>query len=389
MATDCPEWADVQLSDDLIALCSRGENQDLEYMAKFPDNARELGREIAAFATSNPGTILIGIADSGELVGLDGIETTETRDDLIRRIEGVCKGTVRPAITPVVKFAHREGNTVAVIVVPKGSQPVYYYQHVPYVRHVTQSRPAEPHEVVELVGGWLVTSRAPEQQQESPISRLLSELAPRLFDVLVYGEEYTEREVNPHFEEWRSQYKYCATQLRQLSLQDAATENNLAVEIINLAELLDDITSFRMTLGSGPDLSEFVRRAVALAYDIKRRHIDSAPLSDSAQGDARRALAQHTRRLRALVKRWDQMSDRNQEDAFQAEASAIGGAILRLSYYNLDPILPGLSSTLRDVGRRLHLLETVDTGSSDGGRALRTILDTTAQCADALERIEL
>jgi hypothetical protein len=51
---ETPPWADEQLSKDLPHLRARGENQDLEYMESFPQNMRDLGKEIAAFATSNP-----------------------------------------------------------------------------------------------------------------------------------------------------------------------------------------------------------------------------------------------------------------------------------------------------------------------------------------------
>ena len=58
-----PEWADDQWSKDLPVLRARGENQDLEYMESFPQTARDLAREIAAFATTNQGTILIGVSN--------------------------------------------------------------------------------------------------------------------------------------------------------------------------------------------------------------------------------------------------------------------------------------------------------------------------------------
>ncbi len=81
-------WADTELSNDLPVLRSRGENQDLEYMASFPTNTRELAKEIAAFATSNDGIILIGVSDEGELLGLDDAKTSQGRDQLLRRVEG-------------------------------------------------------------------------------------------------------------------------------------------------------------------------------------------------------------------------------------------------------------------------------------------------------------
>ena len=46
-----PQWADERLSADLPVLRARGESQELEYIESFPQNVRELGKEIAAFAT--------------------------------------------------------------------------------------------------------------------------------------------------------------------------------------------------------------------------------------------------------------------------------------------------------------------------------------------------
>ena len=62
-----PEWVDQRLSAELSVLRARGENQDLEYMEKFPEQARELGKEVAAFATSNPGIVLLGVNNAGDL----------------------------------------------------------------------------------------------------------------------------------------------------------------------------------------------------------------------------------------------------------------------------------------------------------------------------------
>ena len=82
-------WTDAQLSQELPVLRSRGEGQTLEYMARYPENARELGKEIAAFATTNAGLILLGVSDDGDLIGLPGLDTTSARDGLVKRIEGI------------------------------------------------------------------------------------------------------------------------------------------------------------------------------------------------------------------------------------------------------------------------------------------------------------
>ena len=120
------EWIDENLSRELSPMRDRGEGQRLEFMGSYPKNGHELSKEIAAFASSNPGTILIGVADDGSLAGLAGVDTPEGRDLLCRRIEGVCHGNVRPSITPVIKFAWSEDAIVLVIEVPRGRQPIYY-----------------------------------------------------------------------------------------------------------------------------------------------------------------------------------------------------------------------------------------------------------------------
>src|SRR5580704_9542271 len=100
-----PEWAHEDFSRELSVLRARGEGQTLEYMESFPQQARELGKEIAALATSNHGLILLGVSDSGDLIGLSEAKTLDGRDTLLRRIEGISHGTIKPAITPTVSFA--------------------------------------------------------------------------------------------------------------------------------------------------------------------------------------------------------------------------------------------------------------------------------------------
>lgn len=124
-----------------------GEGQHIEWMEAFPDNAWELRKEIAAFATSNPGVIFLGIADDGTVVGIPGMETVASKDAMKRRIDGVARG-VNPSVTVATTFHvdDRELTTVR-IVVPDCPEPVYYAENVPYLRSGQESRPAKPHEV--------------------------------------------------------------------------------------------------------------------------------------------------------------------------------------------------------------------------------------------------
>jgi len=136
-----PAWADEQLLHDLPKLRVRGEGQEVEFKQEFPQQVSDLAKEIAAFATSNTGTLLIGVKDDGDLVGLGDCEEAQQREELLRRLEGICCGSLKPAVTPRVAWAMEAGRVVLVVTVPKGSEAVYYSQGiVPSSRHGFSAR---------------------------------------------------------------------------------------------------------------------------------------------------------------------------------------------------------------------------------------------------------
>ena len=112
---ELPPRTDIQIRTSAFLDFRRLYPQQPTWQAAFryPDSGYELSREIAAFASSNAGTILIGVSDDGDLKGLPGLDTNTGRDTLLRRVEGVCSGNIRPAITPVVKFAQEPRCSVA------------------------------------------------------------------------------------------------------------------------------------------------------------------------------------------------------------------------------------------------------------------------------------
>ncbi len=147
----------------ILQLIAAGESQSLEFKSEFPKQARDLAKEIAAFATSNSGVILLGVANNGDVVGLEPATTSIERDEFRKRIEGICN-SIKPPLTPRVEFCDVRGRVVMVLQVDKGSAPIYFVQNVPYVRHLTSSRPAEPDEVSDLI---LRGSRAGTEATES------------------------------------------------------------------------------------------------------------------------------------------------------------------------------------------------------------------------------
>jgi hypothetical protein len=379
------EWADEHLSRDLLVLRARGENQELEYMESFPQNVRELAKEIAAFATSNPGTILIGVSDTGDLVGLEDALTIEGRDTLLRRIEGICRGTIKPSITPTVKFANEDDKVVLVIIVPKGSQPVYYSNHTPYIRHITESRPAEPHEIVELVRVWLPAVGL-EGEDQDPLTHLISEIAMVIVDVLIYADEADERNINPWLEMWRAQFQQGAAELRELAIRDIAIEQGMSDELNELAQALDEVATFRMYLGCWEKLSVSVKQVYKLASLIKDRRIDSLPLSKASLEGIKQTIVSSSRSLSSLADRAEQMVEQGRIEEFQTDASDVGHILLRASQYNISSLQDGIDKKLQAIGRGLHLVETMRI-CLDGGRSLNAIIEKVKNYSSELNQI--
>ncbi len=379
-----PQWADEQLSAQLPVLRAKGENQDLEYKAQFPKNLRDLTKEIAAFATSNEGYILIGVADNGDLVGLHRLDRSTERDALLQRVQGACRGDVRPSITPTIRFAVEHGKAVMVIKVPRGPEPVYYSGNVPYVRHISESRPAEPHEVVELIRARIIAepTEAPDK-----FSELLSSVAGLVFDVLMYAEEVDERMMNPWIDQWRWSFRSVADRLREIASDDIALERGIAGDLSTLAASLDEASTIESFIGSGPAIAVCVRDVAEKAHAFKERWIDVMPLSHSSMDEVRTLLSSIARQVKDLGSRAEEMISRGRVEEFQSNASGFGQRLLKISYYRLDQLQSGLSSTIRPIGRKLHLVETMRL-YADGGMSAKAMVDTVSACGNELAQIE-
>ena len=375
-----PAWADQRLSSELAILRARGESQELEYISEFPKNVRELAKEIAAFATSNPGVILLGVADNGDLVGLPEALTSEGRDSIVKRLAGLCRGAVKPSITPAAKFGIEDGRAVLAVSVPKGRQPVYYCHEVPYIRHLTESRPAEPSEVIDLVRAWLAT--APAEREGEP-SELLSRLASVLVDVIIYGEESDERVFNPWLDLWRAQFGRDAGELRELASSDEAQRQSVSRNLSDLANALDDVANFRLYLGAGEELAKLTNTALEDARSLKADLIDSHPLRDQLVYDLRKIIVATSRKLADLAERMHSMADDGRIEEVQAEASRLGLAFLQASHYPINQLGEGLAESLGSIGRRLHLVETMEV-YMDGGHSMNLILQRIQEQHDKL-----
>lgn len=384
---DVPSWADEGLSRDLPVLRSRGESQELEYKAEFPSNTRDLAKEIAAFASSNTGTILVGVDDTGELVGLSECSSLEGRDQLIRRLEGISKGTVKPSITPTAKFAVEDGKVVLAILVPKGAQPVYYSSNTPYVRHLTQACPAEPHEVIERVAAHLQTMKSSTGSEvDDEKTRFYSSLARILSDILVVTDEAEDRQFNPWLDMWRSDLSYAASELRDMAVSAIAETDEVECELTKLASALDEVASMRLHLGSGGDLQQGVGQIAELAQEMMSKYVADAPLSENSLNQVRELIRTSALKLDDLRKRSVSMVESGRIEELQSQASELAKPLARVCRYNIDPIGEDIRLELKKVARTLHLTETMRL-YMDGGASMRAVIDRVGESADKLRQL--
>lgn len=382
-----PAWADEQLSHDLPELRARGEGQEIEFKQEFPQQVSDLAKEIAAFATSNTGTLMIGVKDNGDLVGLEacgGAEGVQERDRLLRRLEGICIGSLKPAVTPRIAWAIESGQVVLVVTVPKGSEPLYYSQGKPYLRHLTTSRPAEPHEVVELVKRHLASRIEPEEAEESEESAFYSELGSVLNRVLLWAvTPIRERSVNPWLEEWRADYSLAASDLMRMAARDAAIRLGIAERLREVADALTEVSTFRLTLGCGAALEEVATSAKRLVLALKVDTIDKLPLGAVSLEQVRGLVREATRVTVNLSERAQQMANEGRIEEVQSELGSIGSQLVQLSFYDLRALGDETGSKLRETGMRMRLLEVARI-YMDGGSSLGRVVNEVAECANKL-----
>jgi predicted HTH transcriptional regulator len=93
--------------------------------------------------------LYVGINDNCEVIGVDASDG-EQRDALVERAQGILL-TVRPSLRADILFAVEERTPVLAIRVLPQDEPVFYYDHRPYIRDGRRSRPATPDEVKERV----------------------------------------------------------------------------------------------------------------------------------------------------------------------------------------------------------------------------------------------
>jgi ATP-dependent DNA helicase RecG len=126
------------------ALIEQGENQFVEFKEQkaHPDS---IAKEMAAFANTQGGTILIGVTDQAEVCGVDGSKNWE------EWVANISRHNIIPAIQADCLIAEIDRKKIVVIDIPKGSdKPYQTNKNLYHIRIGSTSRVASQAELMRM-----------------------------------------------------------------------------------------------------------------------------------------------------------------------------------------------------------------------------------------------
>ena len=110
-------------NSELAELLRRGEDSTLEFKRDDVQN-HDLAKELAAFLNLAGGTVLLGVDDSGAIVG-------STRDTLEEWVAELCRVKIEPPVVPLMSWVRdaEPGRDVLVVQLPAGPDKPYARLH--------------------------------------------------------------------------------------------------------------------------------------------------------------------------------------------------------------------------------------------------------------------
>ena len=144
--------------DNLQALLSAGENDNIEFHAKEP-TLDVFAREIVAFANADGGHILFGVYFDGSIVGACQGEIETALQN--------CQSIIRPSVQTDVYSINYDGKTVvAVRVLPSEMRPVFANGSA-VIRAGAQVVALSPEQILNLVPGREKLEKSVNQDLEN------------------------------------------------------------------------------------------------------------------------------------------------------------------------------------------------------------------------------
>ncbi|NMO51441.1 ATP-binding protein [Actinoplanes sp. TBRC 11911] len=136
---------------DVSVLIAGGETQYVEFKDQLPvhKHRRKMLKTVAAFASGEGGTVLIGVSDDGQITGVDATNL----DELTLAVRGMIRSMIDPDPAVTVRAVPIDGKTVLVIEVRAGAGWYAYNREKPefYLRRGASTMPAR---LAEIAGGF-------------------------------------------------------------------------------------------------------------------------------------------------------------------------------------------------------------------------------------------
>jgi ATP-dependent DNA helicase RecG len=122
----------------------KGENLHTEFKESLPDN-ETLAKSIVCFTNTDGGQLIIGISDSGDIVGVGDL------DEAMRKIDDIAFNRCEPSIGILQETVDMDGVIALIINIPKGEQRPYRTKSGKfYIRSGNRCRQASWQEVRRL-----------------------------------------------------------------------------------------------------------------------------------------------------------------------------------------------------------------------------------------------
>jgi len=380
-----PGWADAELSAGLRRIIDGGEGQGVEFKAMLPRQVSDLAKEIAAFATTNEGLILLGVRDDGTAIGLGNLEDHAERESLRQRIEGLCASSIKPSITPALRFALLDGAAILAIRVPKGGAPIYYTGGVPYLRQLSSSRPMNPDEVIDAVLAWH-SERQPKPPSDEEL--FLSDLRGIVVRLRIGLDELKLRDCNPWFSYARDELDSLVKQAYELAANAPPKMIETIAELRALADATANVAEEEMTFSSDTVEMEAARVSVLARIDhIAGAWLPAGSFTPGARDQVDRLLQSQDRKLSDLVLRLDSILGRGRSDELQQDVGDAGLEIRRAAGYLFLMGYRAKAEAFERLGRRLREIQTRETYAMDGGASRRALAGDLSQAASDLKAL--
>lgn len=136
---------------DASVLIAGGESQYVEFKEQIPvkEHQRKMLKTVAAFASGEGGTVVVGVTDDAQIAGIDATKL----DELMLQLSSMIRGNIDPDPAASIRPVHVDGKTVLLVEVAAGSGWYAYNREKPefYLRRGASTVPAR---LTEIANGF-------------------------------------------------------------------------------------------------------------------------------------------------------------------------------------------------------------------------------------------